>query len=65
MDWTIELLAREIDMVGILILSVRGDIGLDGKVHQRDLQRYLDSVFTDQAEEQEFAHWMRFWSVGT
>ena len=33
LEWSIELLAKEIDMVGILIMAVRGDIGLDGKVH--------------------------------
>jgi len=51
-------------MVGILIMSVRGDIGLDGKVHQRDLQRYLDSVLTERAEEREFVQWKRFWTYG-
>jgi hypothetical protein len=64
LEWSIELLAKEIDMVGILIMAVRGDIGLDGKVHQRDLQRYLDSVFTEQAEDREFEHWKRFWHHG-
>lgn len=59
------MIAKEIDMVGILIMAVRGDIGLDGKVHQRDLQRYLDSVFTEQAEAREFKQWMRFWHHGT
>jgi len=65
LEWSLELLAKAIDMVGILIMSVRGDIGLDGKVHQRDLQRYLDSVFTEQAEERELRQWKRFWSHGT
>lgn len=65
LEWTIELIAKEIDMVGILIMAVRGDVGLDGKVHQRDLQRYLDSVFTEQAEAREFNNWRRFWAVGT
>ena len=36
-EWTLETIAQELEMVGILMMASKGDMGLDGRLHNRGL----------------------------